>query len=239
MIDIGRVTVQFGGVRPLDDLTLQLDGSIVGIVGPNGAGKTTLLNVMSGFVTASTGSITVDGTDILAMTPYKRARWGIRRTFQTEQVVNELTVRDNVAVMLDTARLSSAEKAISIQHALEITGLARHAARSARVLNAFERRLVELARAIVGTPKVIMMDEPAAGLSNLETAELRATIARVPAATSAMVVLIDHDVELIAAICENTAVLDFGELIAYGPTAESLSDPKVRAAYLGVALEQA
>ena len=239
MIDIDRVTVQFGGVRPLDDLTLQLDGNIVGIVGPNGAGKTTLLNVMSGFVMASTGSITVDGTDILAMTPYNRARWGIRRTFQTEQVVNELTVHDNVSVMLDTARLSSSEKASSVERALEITGLAHHSGRSARVLNAFERRLVELARAVVGTPKVIMMDEPAAGLSNLETAELRATIARLPAATSAMVVLIDHDVELIAAICENTAVLDFGELIAYGPTAASLSDPKVRAAYLGVALEEA
>jgi branched-chain amino acid transport system ATP-binding protein len=193
---------------------------------------------MSGFVAASHGSITVDGTDILAMTPYRRARWGIRRTFQTEQVVSELTVRDNVAVMLDTARLTSSERAASIDRALEITGLAHHAGRSARALNAFERRLVELARAVVGTPKVIMMDEPAAGLSNLETAELRATIARLPAATSAMVMLIDHDVELIAAVCEHTAVLDFGELIAYGPTSASLSDPKVRAAYLGVALEQ-
>ena len=115
MIDIDRVTVQFGGVRPLDDLTLQLDGNIVGIVGPNGAGKTTLLNVMSGFVKATTGSITVEGTDILAMTPYNRARWGIRRTFQTEQVVNELTVHDNVSVMLDTARLSSSEKASSVE----------------------------------------------------------------------------------------------------------------------------
>jgi branched-chain amino acid transport system ATP-binding protein len=239
VIDVDRVTVQFGGVFPLDDLTLQLDGSIVGIVGPNGAGKTTLLNVMSGFVTPKQGSITVDGTDILAMAPYKRARWGIRRTFQTEQVVNELTVRDNVSVMLDTARLSSSERTASIERALEITGLDQHADRSAHALNAFERRLVELARAVVGTPKVIMMDEPAAGLSNLETAELRATIANLPAATSAMVVLIDHDVELIAAICENTAVLDFGELIAYGPTAASLSDPKVRAAYLGVALEEA
>ena len=123
MIDIDRVTVQFGGVFPLDDLTLRLDGSIVGIVGPNGAGKTTLLNVMSGFVTPSQGSITVDGTDILAMAPYKRARWGIRRTFQTEQVVNELTVHDNVSVMLDTARLSSSERAASIERALEITGL--------------------------------------------------------------------------------------------------------------------
>lgn len=238
MIDIDRVTVQFGGVRPLDNLSLQLDGGIVGIVGPNGGGKTTLLNVISGFVSASNGSITVDGTDVLAMTPFRRARWGIRRTFQTEQVVNELTVRDNVSVMLDTVRLSSAERTASIERALELTGLAHHADRSARALNAFERRLVELARAVVGTPRVIMMDEPAAGLSNLETAELRATIARLPEATSAMVVLIDHDVELISAICENTAVLDFGELIAYGPTATALGDPRVRAAYLGIAMEE-
>ena len=165
-------------MRPLDDLTLQLDGNIVGIVGPNGAGKTTLLNVMSGFVKATTGSITVDGTDILAMTPYNRARWGIRRTFQTEQVVNELTVHDNVSVMLDTARLSSSEKrpASSVRSRSRVSRTMRPI--GACVLNAFERRLVELARAVVGTPKVIMMDEPAAGLSNLETVELRATIAR-------------------------------------------------------------
>ena len=151
MIDIDRVTVRFGGVRPLDDLTLQLDGNIVGIVGPNGAGKTTLLNVMSGFVAASEGSISVDGTDILAMTPYKRARWGIRRTFQTEQVVNDLTVHDNVSVMLDTARLFVVGEGRQRR-----AGPRDHRSRRAMLINrraccnAFERRLVELARAVVG-----------------------------------------------------------------------------------------
>lgn len=236
MIVIGSLTVEFGGVRPLDQLEVTLDGRIVGVVGPNGAGKTTLLNVLSGFVTPTAGSVHVDGTDILAMTPYQRARWGIRRTFQTEQVVDELTVHQNVAVMLDTSGIARRERGMAVARSLELTGLSARAQRSARELNTFERRLVELARAVVGSPTVVMMDEPAAGLTDLETAELRATLQRVPEEAGAMLVLVDHDVDLIAAVCENTAVLDFGELIAYGPTADSLNDPDVKAAYLGVAL---
>ena len=238
MITIRALTVAFGGVRPLDHLDVALDGSIVGVVGPNGAGKTTLLNVLSGFVTPIEGAVQVDGTDILGMTPYQRARWGIRRTFQTEQVVDELTVAGNVAVMLDNSGVPRRERASAVARALALTGLTAWANRPTRVLNTFERRMVELARAAVGTPRVVMMDEPAAGLTDLETTELRATLQRVPEQTGAMLVLVDHDVDLIAAVCENTAVLDFGQLIAYGATAESLNDPMVKAAYLGVALEE-
>jgi branched-chain amino acid transport system ATP-binding protein len=235
VIRIDGVTVAFGGVRPLQDLTVDLDGRIVGIVGPNGAGKTTLLNVLSGFVTPLRGDIDVDGTDILAMNPYQRARWGIRRTFQTEQVVEEMTVRENVSVMVDTAAMTAAQRVEAIDEALHLTGLVTHADRYGRALNTYERRLVELARAVAGAPRVVMMDEPAAGLSDHETAEFRQRLRRVPERTGAMLVLIDHDVELIAAVCETTAVLDFGELIAYGPTAAALGDPRVQAAYLGVA----
>ncbi len=236
MIVVTDVTVAFGGVRPLERLSVELDGSIVGVVGPNGAGKTTLLNVLSGFVKPISGSIIVDGTEILGMSPHRRARWGVRRTFQTEQVVDELTVDQNVMVMADTTTRSASERRSATDRALELTSLADLADRPAMELNAFQRRLVEIARAVVGSPRVVMLDEPAAGLSDHETGELRRSLAALPEATGAMLVLVDHDVELIAAVCENTAVLDFGRLIAYGPTRQCLDDPRVKEAYLGVDL---
>ncbi len=233
MIDIQGVTMMFGGVRSLDDLTVGLDGQIVGVVGPNGAGKTTLLNVISGFVAPVAGSVIIDGQDILTMAPYARARWGIRRTFQTEQVVDDLSVRANIEVMVDTASGDRTGKA-AVDRAIELVGLGSAADRPTRQLNAFERRLVELGRAVAGSPRVIMLDEPAAGLSEHETASLRTTLQALPDETGAQLVLIDHDVDLIAALCDTTAVLDFGRLIAYGSTIEALNAPAVKDAYLGV-----
>lgn len=233
MIDIQGLTMAFGGVRSLDELTVALDGRIVGIVGPNGAGKTTLLNVISGFLTPVAGKVLIDSEDILQMTPYGRARWGIRRTFQTEQVVDDLSVRANIEVMIDSDRAIQDPRA-AVDRAIGLVGLEASADRPTRQLNAFERRLVELGRAVAGTPRVIMLDEPAAGLSEHETRRLSATLEALPAETGAQLMLIDHDVDLIAALCGTTAVLDFGRLITYGPTNESLTNPLVREAYLGV-----
>lgn len=237
MIAIDELTVVFGGVRPLSDLTVRLDGSIVGIVGPNGAGKTTLLNVLSGFVQPRSGMVTVDDVDITSMRPYERARWGMRRTFQTEQVAESTTVHDNVAVVLDAIPMARATRRDAVADALAITGLSAKAHNVAVGLNSYERRLVEIARAIAGSPRVVMMDEPAAGLSDVESAQFRDLVVSLPERTGAMVVLIDHDVDLIASVCVTTAVLDFGKLIAYGPTADVLADPDVKAAYLGTAEE--
>lgn len=233
MISISNLTVEFGGIRPIDNLTVNLDKKIVGVVGPNGAGKTTLLNVLSGFVIPVSGTVSVFGQDLLSMPSYKRAQWGLRRTFQTEQVVDDLTVWDNVAVMLDTVRLHGDERKKQVQAALELVGLIGLAKRFGLGLSAYERRLVEIARAIVGKPRIVLMDEPGAGLSDAESEGLRTIINEIPNQRAAMVVLIDHDVNLIAATCETTAVLDFGSLIAYGPTKTILRDDRVRAAYLG------
>lgn len=235
MIKIEAVTVMFGGVRPLSELTVDLDGSIVGIVGPNGAGKTTLLNVLSGFVQPKSGRVAVDGVDITTMAPFARARWGIRRTFQTEQVAETATVHDNVAVVLDAVGMSRVARREAVATALRITGLSDKSGDPAIGLNSYERRLVEIARAIAGAPRVVMMDEPAAGLSDVESREFRDLVVSLPELTGAMVVLIDHDVDLIASVCVETAVLDFGRLIAYGQTADVLDDPDVKAAYLGTA----
>ncbi|MDA8248364.1 MAG: ATP-binding cassette domain-containing protein [Rhodospirillales bacterium] len=233
MIEISGVTVLFGGVRGINDLTATLLARITGLVGPNGAGKTTLLNVLSGFVRPSAGTIKVDGENVLRLPPYRRAAYGIRRTFQTEQVVENLTVWNNVAAVLDNLPLRGGSRKELIVAALDYVGLAGRSRQIGVELNACDRRMVEIARCIVARPRLVMMDEPGAGLSETEADQLRAVIVGIPEFCGAQVLLVDHDVDLISATCEATLVLDFGSRIAYGPTAEVLKDPKVRAAYLG------
>src|SRR5260370_2582964 len=234
MIEIEGLTVQFGGVRGLNDLGAKLPEPVTGLVGPNGAGKTTLLNVLSGFVAPIAGRVLVDGADALALPVHKRAAFGIRRTFKNEQVVENLSAEDNVAVVLDNVHVGGRSRRQSIRAALDYVGLgARGRARGAE-LNACDRRMLEIARATVGAPRLVMMDEPGAGLSEEEAAHLRDVILGIPDFCGAQVLLVDHDVDLISAVCTATLVLDFGSKIAYGPTVEVLKDPKVRAAYLGM-----
>ena len=239
MIEIRNLTVEFGGVRGLNDVTADMGAKITGLVGPNGAGKTTLLNVMSGFVKRSAGSVTIDGTDLLRIAINRRAAFGVRRTFQTEQVVENLTVWDNVAAALDNVPTGGRGRRDLIGEALDYAGMIRHAERVGAALNASERRLVEIARCVLARPKLVMMDEPGAGLSESEAEHLREVIVGIPGFCGAQVLLVDHDVDLISTTCQETLVLDFGSKIAFGPTAQVLKDPNVRAAYLGTLVEEA
>ena len=239
MIEIEKVTVMFGGVRGLNELSARLPEPVTGLVGPNGAGKTTLINVLSGFVKPAAGSVGIDGQDLQRISPHKRAAFGIRRTFQNEQVVENLTAADNTAAVLDNVPSSGQPRAKLIARALDFVGLSAKGRVLGRDLNAYDRRMVEIARATVGAPKLIMMDEPGAGLAQDESEHLREVIKAIHGHCGAQVLLVDHDVELISATCIATLVLDFGSRIAYGPTAEVLADPKVRAAYLGVVEEAA
>ena len=234
MINISGLTVAFGGVVALSDLTVKLDGDIVGIIGPNGAGKTTFINALSGFVTPRQGAITAFGSELLKLKPHERARWGLRRSFQREQVVDNLSVADNVRVVADHVGLNGEDSQLSIDKALQLTGMQDKADVRAENLNSFERRMTEIARTLAGGPKLILLDEPGAGFSQSETERLREVILSIRKSVDAMVFLIDHDVDLIQAVCGKTMVLDFGRLVAYGPTAEVLQDPKVKAVYLGV-----
>ncbi|MBL0373227.1 ATP-binding cassette domain-containing protein [Rhizobium sp. KVB221] len=234
MIAIRDISVAFGGVTALNHVTVDLSDLVVGIIGPNGAGKTTFLNVLSGFVVPKSGSINAFGTEVLALSPHRRSRWGLRRSFQKEQVVDELTVEDNVGAVLDNLSLGSQERERHLSAALEFTGLSAVRRAKAAGLNAFQRRMTEIARCSAGKPKVLMLDEPGAGLSQNEVEILRRTISDIHAFNGAMTLLIDHDVDLIQAVCSSTMVLDFGSLVTSGPTREVLSDPRVRAVYLGV-----
>jgi len=228
MLEVRDLTVAFGGVRSLDGVSFALPAGVCGLVGPNGAGKTTLFNVLSGFVRPSAGVVEADGERLLALAPHRRARWGLRRTFQQEQVIQALSAYDNVRVAAD--ELGGGPRGAAA--ALEFVGLER-TERPGAALSMLERRLVELARAVVGAPRIVLLDEPGAGLADEDAERLAELIRQIPARFDAQVVLVDHDMGLVSAVCATTAVLDFGRLIALGPTAEVLGDERVKRAYLG------
>lgn len=233
MIEISTLDVSFGGVRALSNVSARLDSAITGLVGPNGAGKTTLLNVLSGFVSPSSGAIRVDDYEMKAVPVHRRAAFGIRRTFQQEQIVHNLSVWDNVAAMLDHVPHGDRPRREAIQSALHYVGLDEQWDLFGVELTTSGRRMLEIARCIVGEPKLVMMDEPGAGLSEVEAEFLRDVITGIPAYCRAQVLLVDHDIELIADTCETALVLDFGTKLAFGPVKQILADPRVRAAYLG------
>ncbi len=233
MIEISDLTVRFGGVTPLDGMTVRFEKGTCGLIGPNGAGKTTFFNVLSGFVKPVAGAVSAFGDDLLKMAHFRRARWGVRRTFQTEQAIEELSVYDNVAMIHEHSKLSGASRREDVLGAISLVGMKSDPYAPVRTLTAGDRRLVEVARAIVGKPRVVLLDEPAAGLPDEETQHLGSVIQRIPEHTGALTILVDHDMSLVSACCETTAVLDFGKLLASGPTADVLRDERVIRAYLG------
>src|SRR2546430_13702142 len=234
MIEVSGLTVRFGGVTSLDDMSLTFEQGTCGLIGPNGAGKTTFFNVLSGFVRPAAGSVRAFGVDLLSVANFRRAGWGLRRTFQTEQAIEELSVFDNVAMVHEHSRQGGSRRA-DVLDAITFTGLDADPEARVRTLGVGQRRLVEVARAVVGRPRVVLLDEPAAGLPDEETSHLAEVIRRIPEHTGALAILVDHDMSLVSACCTTTAVLDFGKLIASGPTAAVLRDDAVIRAYLGVA----
>jgi ABC-type branched-subunit amino acid transport system ATPase component len=233
VIVVENLTVRYGGVTSLDALNLTFDKGVCGLIGPNGAGKTTFFNVVSGFVRPESGTVTAFGDNLLALQHFRRARWGVRRTFQTEQAISDLSVYDNVAMIASPLRGS--ERRADVLAAIDFVGLGAPPGATVGTLSAGQRRLVEVARAVTGKPRLILLDEPAAGLPDAETAQLTSVISAIPDYTGALTILVDHDMSLVSAVCGQTAVLDFGKLVATGPTATVLRDEHVMRAYLGTA----
>lgn len=227
---VDNLTVVYGGVKPLNDVSLTFERDVCGLIGPNGAGKTTFFNVLSGFAVPAAGTLTFDGDDLLAMNAAKRARWGMRRTFQQEQVIHGLSAWDNVRLTAEHTggRRSAVDEAIAF---VELEALDRPGSE----LSMLERRLVEIAKTVVGSPKLVLLDEPGAGLDQAETERLIGLIRRIPGEFGALVILVDHDMDLVSTVCSTTAVLDFGRVIGIGGTAEVLASAVVRSAYLGTA----
>lgn len=227
-----EVTVRYGGVVAVDGVSVAAyDGRVIGLVGPNGAGKSTLLDALSGLVPAS-GSVQLRGVEIASLPPHARARRGLARTFQSQDLYDDLTVRENVLSGVLAAGGDASEPEGAVHSALERLALDQLADRRVGDLSQGQRQLVSVARAIVGDPPVVLLDEPAAGLDVHESAWLGERIRQLSDEGTA-VLLVEHDMTLVRSICDLVYVLDFGKLIATGSPAKVYADKTVSAAYLG------
>jgi branched-chain amino acid transport system ATP-binding protein len=234
LLGASDVSVRFGGVWAVQNVDLGLtDSEIVGLIGPNGAGKTTLMNVLSGFQKPSAGRIELDGTDITTASPQRRSWLGLARTFQDVRLFQNLTVYENVeagALGAGLNRIQCRERVSWLLDRLQLSHVAHLPGRS---LNHGHQRRVSIGRAIIGRPKFLLLDEPAAGLSEEEKDELRDDILRISDDHSCGILIIDHDMGFIMGLCERIQVLNYGRTIAIGAPAAIQEDPAVVAAYLG------
>jgi ABC-type branched-subunit amino acid transport system ATPase component len=246
-LDARGLTVRYGGATAVDAVSLRAPGArLTGLIGPNGAGKTSTFNACAGLVTPTAGSVFLDGADVSRLGAAERAQRGLGRTFQRMELFASMTVAENVALGRE-ARLAGssvlrqllgrpgerARVAASADEALEVCGLTRIAHRRAGGLSTGERRLVELARAYAGGFSVLLLDEPASGLDETETAQLAEILGSMVSERGTAILIVEHDMALVMRICNYLYVLDFGELIFEGTPAETLASDVVRSAYLG------
>ncbi len=231
------VSVRFGGLHAIADVSLALaPGEILGLIGPNGAGKTTLVNVLTGFQRPHAGGVSIEGRVVSGvLRPGAFARAGVVRTFQAVRLFPRMTVSENVEVACVSAGMSRRAARDEAQTMLAFFGLGDRADLSANALNYGDERRVGLARALALKPRYLLLDEPAAGLNAGEADHLSHQIAEIRQTFGCGILLIEHNMALVSAICERLHVLATGRTLATGTTASVMADPGVRAAYLGSA----
>ena len=249
MLEVKNLCIQFGGLKSVDNFNLTINkGQLYGLIGPNGAGKTTVFNMLTGVYKPTSGSIILDGLNITGKHPAQINKDGIARTFQNIRLFKEMSVLDNVKVGLHNQKKYSTiegilrlpryfkeekemdERATELLKVFELDGEKEQLASN---LPYGKQRKLEIARALATNPKLLLLDEPAAGMNPNETAELMNTIRFVRDNFDMTILLIEHDMKLVSGICEKVTVLNFGQELAKGETAEVLNDPRVITAYLG------
>lgn len=236
LLDIESVSVRFGGNMALQDVDLSVDpGRITGLIGPNGAGKTTLFNVITGLQQPTRGRVLVNGIDITGFAPHDRAQRGMARTFQRLELFGSLTARENLQVAAEIRR-TFGKDALSVDERVEATiemvGMEAFIETRADNLTTGQARLVELGRALVTRPKVLLLDEPASGLDADETEKFAALLQKLARSGMAML-LVEHDMPLVMRVCAKIFVLDYGKIIASGKPEEIRNNQAVIDAYLG------
>lgn len=247
LLEVTGVEKRFAGIVALNDVDLRVDpGEFAAVIGPNGAGKSTLFNCLTGVLAPDAGTVTFDGVPLVRQSASARARMGIARTFQRVELFGGMTVLDHL-VVADRARhrrgalfsdlfRSSRPTPAELDRCastLQLVGISELADAPAESLPLGRARLVELARALTVQPRLLFLDEPSSGLDRAETEEMARVLRSVCDGSGTAIVLIEHDVPMVAELAESVWVLDYGQLIAHGPTREVFADERVRSAYLG------
>ena len=239
LLEAHDLNVRFSEHHVVRDVSLEVDpGSIIGLIGPNGAGKTTTFNALCGVQTC-TGRVVLDGRDVSGAPVHRRAGLGLHRTFQRLEVFGSMTAFDNVRTAAEIAsrahRRSRREAPAIAERVIDRLGLGRVAGRRADALPTGQARLVELGRVLAAEPKVVLLDEPASGLDEVETARLAAVLTEL-AEDGMAILLVEHDIDLVMHLCASIYVLDLGAVIACGSPDQVRTDPAVQEAYLGSAV---
>jgi branched-chain amino acid transport system ATP-binding protein len=247
VLEATGISVSFGGVRALVDVDLDVgDAQLVGLIGPNGAGKTTFIDAITGFVPAQ-GRVQLDGNDISSRPPHRRARLGLARTWQSIELFDDLTVEENLTVASERPTVVATLKEIvagavpgagEVEGALALLGLESVLDAMPTELSQAQRKLVGIARALAARPRIICLDEPAAGLDTNESAQLALRLREVVDSGTSML-LVDHDMGLVLGISDYVVVLEFGKVIARGAPETVRRDERVIEAYLGSAAQTA